>query len=450
MRRFFGTDGVRGIANKELTPELAYKLGKSAGYVLTKNFKSRTLDKKKPIFVIGRDTRISGTMLEYALISGLTGSGVDVIQLGIIPTPGVAFITKQIADGGAMISASHNPYEDNGIKFFDSDGFKLADNVELEIEYFLDNINELPNPTNNNIGITISNKNATNLYIQFLRDTVEHSFENLKIVLDCSNGAATTIAPTLFESLGAEVYTYAAEPDGININSGCGSTHPDFLRMKVLEHNANIGLAFDGDADRLIAVDELGNIIDGDQVLYICAKSLMSKGKLHNNTVVSTVMSNFGFKKALNNIGIDVIQTKVGDRYVLEEMLKERYCLGGEQSGHIIFLEHNTTGDGILSALQLVSVLKESSSTISELLYDFKKYPQELVNIQVNDKKAWENSPVVRNVINKAEKSLSGNGRVLVRASGTENLVRVMVEGENSKLVQELTGSIANEIKNIS
>ncbi|MGF7535396.1 phosphoglucosamine mutase [Bacillus mexicanus] len=450
MRKYFGTDGVRGIANKDLTPELAYKLGKSAGYVLTKNFKANSTLKKKPVFVIGKDTRISGPMLEYALISGLTSSGVDVIQLGIIPTPGVAFLTKQIADGGAMISASHNPFEDNGIKFFNSNGFKLADEIELQIEYFLENINELPNPTNDNIGMTISNKDAANLYIKFLKDTIDQSFEHLKIVLDCSNGAASTIAPTLFKSLCADVYTYSANPDGTNINSGCGSTHPDFLREKVLEHNADIGLAFDGDADRLIAVDELGNIIDGDQILYLCAKSLSLKGKLSNNTVVSTVMSNFGFKKALKKIGVNTVETKVGDRYVLEEMIKGRHCLGGEQSGHIIFSDYNTTGDGILSALQLINVLKESSSSLSELLGDFKKYPQELANIRVNNKKAWENSPSVNKAIQKAEETLSGNGRVLVRASGTENLIRVMVEGENLKLVQELTGSIAKEIKNIS
>lgn len=444
MRKYFGTDGVRGIANIELTPELAYRLGKSAGYVLSKNLE---IENKRTPFVVGRDTRISGSMLESALIAGLTSSGINVIQLGVIPTPGVAFITKQFSSGGVMISASHNPYEDNGIKFFNKDGFKLPDEIEEEIEYYLENLEQIPSYSGKDIGTVVPYKNASNLYIDFLKSTLSTDLKGLKIVLDCANGAAATIAPTLFESLGADVYTLSSEPNGTNINLNCGSTHPEELQIKVKELNANIGLAFDGDADRLIAVDENGNIVDGDQILYICAKFLKSKGKLNKQTVISTVMSNFGFKKALQNLDINTVETKVGDRYVLEEMKNNGYNLGGEQSGHIIFLDLNTTGDGILSALQLASILKETSYSVTELLSGFNKYPQELVNIKVKDKKAWENNPIIRNTINQAENELSGNGRVLVRASGTENLIRVMVEGENENTVHRLANSISDEIK---
>ncbi|WP_394555309.1 phosphoglucosamine mutase (plasmid) [Priestia aryabhattai] len=444
MRKYFGTDGVRGVANVELTPELAFKLGKSAGYVLTKNMKEQTM---RPAFVVGRDTRISGSMLETALISGLTSSGVNVIQLGIVPTPAVAYITKQLASGGVMISASHNPYQDNGIKFFNQDGYKLLDEVELEIEHYLDRLDDIPVCAGGDIGTILSYKNAANFYVEFLKNSISTSLEGLNIVLDCANGAATTVAPTLFESLGATVHVLSASPNGVNINVDCGSTHPEELQRKVVELEADLGLAFDGDADRLIAVDETGAVVDGDQILYICAKALRLKGKLANQTVVSTVMSNFGFQKALNELGVNSVQTNVGDRYVLEEMMKKGYTLGGEQSGHIIFLDLNTTGDGILSALQLSSIVKESSMSITELLSGFKKYPQQLVNVKVKDKKAWESHPAIRNAIKEAETVLADNGRVLVRASGTENLVRVMVEANSSELVHKLVNSIANEIQ---
>ncbi|WP_456364081.1 phosphoglucosamine mutase [Priestia aryabhattai] len=444
MRKYFGTDGVRGVANVELTPELAFKLGKSAGYVLTKQMSKQS---SRPTFVVGKDTRISGPMLEAALISGLTSSGVNVVQLGIVPTPAVAYITKQLANGGAMISASHNPYQDNGIKFFNQDGYKLSDTVELEIEYFLDNLNEIPSYSGGELGTILPYNNAANFYVEFLKNSISTDLRGLNIVVDCANGAATTIAPTLLESLGANVHILSSTPDGVNINVNCGSTHPEQLQKKVVEVKADLGLAFDGDADRLIAVDESGNIVDGDQILYICAKALRNKGKLTNQTVVSTVMSNFGFKKALNELGVNFVQTSVGDRYVLEEMMNKGYTLGGEQSGHIIFLDLNTTGDGILSALQLASIVKESSMTVTELLSGFKKYPQQLVNVRVKDKKAWENHPSIRNAISEAEIALSGNGRVLVRASGTENLVRVMVEADNNDLVTKLVTSIANQIK---
>ncbi|MED2737268.1 phosphoglucosamine mutase [Bacillus toyonensis] len=444
MRKYFGTDGVRGIANVELTPELAFRLGKSAGYVLTKSMESAN---HRPTFVVGRDTRISGQMLEAALISGLNSSGVDVVQLGILPTPGVALLTKELADGGVMISASHNPFQDNGIKFFNQNGFKLADDIELEIEHYIDNPEELPQLSGKDIGKVIENKNAINSYINFLKNSIDTDLSGLKIVLDCANGAATSIAPALFKKLGAEVIVLSAEPNGININVNCGSTHPANLRAKVIETKADIGLAFDGDADRLIAVNELGEEVDGDQILFICGTALSRKGKLKDNTVVSTVMSNFGFKKALQKQGLETVQSQVGDRYVLEAMLENGYTLGGEQSGHIIFLELNTTGDGILSALQLASVLKSESKPFSKLLEGFNKYPQELVNVTVKDKRSWESHPIIRNVIEQAECELQGNGRVLVRASGTENLVRVMVEGESKEQVNKLVHSIADEIK---
>jgi len=444
MRKYFGTDGVRGVANVELTPELAFKLGKSAGYVLTKGMTEQT---PRPTFVVGRDTRISGPMLETALISGLTSSGVNVIQLGIVPTPAVAYITKQLASGGVMISASHNPYQDNGIKFFNQAGYKLSDEVELEIEHYLERLDELPVYDGGDIGTILAYKNAANFYVEFLKNSISTNLEGLNIVLDCANGAATTVAPTLFESLGATVHVLSASPDGVNINVECGSTHPEELQRKVVELKADLGLAFDGDADRLIAVDETGAVVDGDQILYICAKALRLKGKLANQTVVSTVMSNFGFQKALNELGVNSVQTSVGDRYVLEEMMKKGYTLGGEQSGHIIFLDLNTTGDGILSALQLASIVKESSMSITELLSGFEKYPQQLVNVKVKDKKAWESHSAIRNAIKEAESVLADNGRVLVRASGTENLVRVMVEADNSELVNKLVTSIANEIQ---
>lgn len=443
MRKYFGTDGVRGVANVELTPELAFKLGKSAGHVLTKNRKGN----QPPCFIVGRDTRISGRMLEAALTSGLTSVGVNVIQLGVIPTPGVAYLTKKLADGGAIISASHNPFQDNGIKLFNQDGFKLTDSAELEIEHYLDNIYDIPVHSGDRIGVVEDGRSTVTQYVDFLRSTVSTILNGMSIVLDCANGAASSIAPLLFNSLGAQVHLLSHTPDGLNINVDCGSTHPENLQKAVLEHKADLGLAFDGDADRLIAVDNTGEIMDGDQILYICAKALAKRNKLSKQTVVSTVMSNFGFQKALSNVGIISTQTKVGDRYVLEEMLKNGYVLGGEQSGHIIFLEHNTTGDGILSALQLVYNIKNEAVSASTLLDDFKKYPQELINVKVKDKKAWESNPVIRNAITNAEKELEGNGRILVRPSGTENLVRVMVEGEEVNLVRRLAYSIAGEIK---
>lgn len=443
MRKYFGTDGVRGVANVDLTPELAYRLGKSAGYVLSKGSESAA----KPVFAVGRDTRISGTMLESALIAGLTSSSVNVLQLGVLPTPGVAYFTKQLTNGGVMISASHNPFEDNGIKFFSHDGFKLPDEVELEIEHYIDHPEELPVYSGGQLGTIKQANNAVELYSNFLAQTIDTSLDELTIVLDCANGAATTVAPTLFKKLGATVHVIGNEPNGVNINVDCGSTHPEQLQKKVVELKADIGLAFDGDSDRLIAVDEKGQILDGDQILYICGKALQKKGRLTNNTVVSTVMSNFGFKKALTEHGIQNVQSAVGDRYVLEAMKEGNLSLGGEQSGHIIFLDLNTTGDGILAALQLVSVLKESKTSASSLVEGYQMYPQKLINVRVNDKKAWETNQDILSTIKMAEEELADSGRVLIRASGTENLVRVMVEGQYSEMVERLSQTIAEAVR---
>lgn len=441
MRNFFGTDGVRGVANIHLTPELAFKLGRTGGYILTKG-------QNKPRVVIGKDTRLSGEMLEASLISGLLSVGIDVVKLGVVPTPTVAYITKNTdAQAGIMISASHNPFQDNGIKFFNADGFKLPDEIEAEIEANLDK-SSLPRPSHGHIGRVIEDRNGIDKYISFLKSTIDiPNLSSLSIVLDCANGAATTIAPRLFNELGAEVTTLFSFPNGVNINVDCGSTHPESLAQTVLDKKADLGLAFDGDADRLIAVDNKGNIVDGDQILFVCAKSLKEKQSLFNDTVVSTVMSNFGFKKALNNHSIQCTETKVGDKYVLEEMKKHGYTLGGEQSGHIIFGDYITTGDGILSALQLASVIIKNASSLNQLTSEFKKFPQLLLNVDVEDKNAWETNPIVQNEIEKAEKILNGNGRILVRASGTENIVRVMVEAENQHIVTELTHSIADVIK---
>ncbi len=444
MKKFFGTDGVRGVANTTLTPELAYKLGRIGGYVIM-NDSPNTQHHK---FVVGRDTRLSGEMLEASLISGLMSVGIEVVQLGVIPTPGVAYLTRKLkASGGVMISASHNPFEDNGIKFFNHEGFKLNDEVEEEIESLLNNEDTLPRPTATQVGRIYAGSHYCKHYSDFLKSTLTTNLKGLKIVLDCANGVATTIAPLLFEELGATVITTSASPTGININVNCGSTHPENLQRMVIKEKADLGLAFDGDADRLIAVDKNGNIVDGDQILYVCGSSMYREGNLNKNTIVSTVMSNFGFQRILNTQDIHNVQTQVGDRYVLEEMLKHNYTLGGEQSGHIIFLDYNTTGDGILSALQLASVLIKEQKTLNELVLPFKKYPQLLMNVKVSSKQGWEENPHIQESILKHTESLDGNGRILVRASGTENLIRVMAEGETEEIVTSIVKNIADIIQ---
>lgn len=442
MGKYFGTDGVRGIANSELTPELAFKIGRFGGYVLTK-------DKERPKVLIGRDTRISGHMLEGALVAGLLSIGAEVMRLGVISTPGVAYLTKVLgAQAGVMISASHNPVQDNGIKFFGPDGFKLSDEQEQEIEALLDSEEDtLPRPTGKDLGQVNDYFEGGQKYLQYLKQTVDEDFSGIHVALDCAHGATSALATHLFADLDADVSTMGASPNGLNINDGVGSTHPEALAAFVKEKGADVGLAFDGDGDRLIAVDENGQIVDGDQIMYICAKYLNEQGRLKHQTVVSTVMSNLGFYKALEAQGIKSVQTAVGDRYVVEEMKKNGYNLGGEQSGHIIFLDYNTTGDGLLTALQLVNIMKATKKPLSELAGEMKKYPQKLVNVKVTDKQEAIANEEVQRVIREVEEEMAGNGRILVRSSGTEPLVRVMAEAPTNELCDQYVERIASVIR---
>lgn len=442
MGKYFGTDGVRGVANQELTPELAYKIGRCGGYVLTRQA-------KRPKIVIGLDTRISGLMLEAALTAGLLSIGANVIRLGVVSTPCVAYLTRKLgADAGVMISASHNPVEDNGIKFFGGDGYKLLDDTELEIEALMDAaVDELPRPVGGGLGTVTEEPDAKLAYLEFLKGTVESSFKGLKVVLDCAHGAAYELAPRVFRELGAEVVACGAEPNGLNINDGCGSTHPEALVELVRQHGADLGLSFDGDADRLIAIDETGEEVDGDYILTICGDALNREGKLNQGTVVTTVMANIGFFKAVKDLGLKAVQTAVGDRYVMEEMRKNGYNLGGEQSGHVIFLDHNTTGDGILTALQLVDTLVKSGKKLSELKKAMRKFPQVLVNVRVADKSKYKDNTAINEAIARVERELGENGRVLVRPSGTESLIRVMAEGPEKDLVEAYVNQIVEVVK---
>lgn len=442
MGKYFGTDGVRGIANMELTPELAFKLGRCGGYVLTK-------EAEKPKVMIGRDTRISGEMLESALMAGLLSIGAEIMRLGVISTPGVAFLTKaNSADAGVMISASHNPVEDNGIKFFGPNGFKLTDDQEAEIEELMDAVEDnLPRPIGKNIGAINDYFEGGQKYLSYLKETIDTDFEGIRIALDCAHGATSSLATHLFADLEADIETIGSSPNGMNINDGFGSTHPENLQAFVLEKEADIGLAFDGDGDRLIAVDEKGELVDGDQIMFICAKHLNEKGLLRHNTVVSTVMSNLGFYKALEENGMKSDKTSVGDRYVMEEMRKGGYNLGGEQSGHIIFLEYITTGDGLLSAIQLVDVMRETGKKLSELAAEMVKFPQILKNVKVVDKESVMTNGQVLGEIEAVEKEMNGEGRVLVRPSGTEPLVRVMVEAKTQEECERYADRVASLIQ---
>lgn len=439
MGKLFGTDGVRGIANKDLSPELAYKLGRIGGFFLTKG-------KKRPKMVVGMDTRISGDMLEGALSAGLNSAGVDVLYLGVLPTPAVARMIKTLeADGGVMITASHNPVEYNGIKFFNEKGLKLTDDIENSIEeYILNNLDIETLPVAGEIGRKIRIEKPVRKYMDFLKDTIDVDLKGIKVAVDCGNGAVYKAAPELLQELGAQVYVIHNDPNGININVNCGSTKPEEIQKLVLETGADVGLSFDGDADRLIASDENGNIVDGDHILAICGVHIKEKGQLTSNTVIGTVMTNMGLDMCLKEKGINIIKTKVGDRYVLEEMLKGQHFIGGEQSGHIIFLNHNTTGDGLLTAIQLISVMKEKNTKLSKLAGIMKVMPQVLVNAHVSEekKKSYMEDEIIKNKIAEIENHFHGNGRVLIRPSGTEPLVRVMIEGEN----QEELDSYANEL----
>ena len=445
MGKYFGTDGVRGEANVELTPELAFKLGRFGGYVLSQH------EIGTPKVYVARDTRISGQMLGSSLISGLLSVGIEVYDLGIIATPGVAYLVKK--DGvsaGVMISASHNPALDNGIKFFGADGFKLEDSQELEIEALLDAESDtLPRPSAQGLGILHDYAEAVRKYDEFLKNTAEGSFDGFEITLDTANGATYTSARTVFNDLSATINVIGENPDGLNINLGVGSTHPENLAKAVVANGSDLGLAFDGDGDRLIAVDETGAIVDGDKIMFIVAKHLHEKGLLAQDTVVTTVMSNLGFHKALEAAGINSVITAVGDRYVVEEMKKNDYNFGGEQSGHIIFLDNNTTGDGQASAILLVKVMRETGKKLSELAAQVTIYPQKLVNVRVENSmksKAME-VPAIAEVIAKMEEKMAGNGRILVRPSGTEPLLRVMAEAPRDKEVDDYVDTIVNVVR---
>ncbi|KAB2330711.1 phosphoglucosamine mutase [Bacillus mesophilum] len=442
MGKYFGTDGVRGVANSELTPELAFKLGRFGGYVLTRN-------QDRPKVLIGRDTRISGHMLEGALVAGLLSIGAEVMRLGVISTPGVAYLTKALgAEAGVMISASHNPVADNGIKFFGPDGFKLSDDQENEIETLMDQPEDsLPRPVGGDLGQVNDYFEGGQKYLQYLKQTVDEDFSGIHIALDCAHGATSPLATHLFADLDADLSMMGASPNGLNINEGVGSTHPEALAAFVKEKNADVGLAFDGDGDRLIAIDENGDIVDGDQIMYICAKYMKEQGRLKQGTVVSTVMSNLGFYKGLEEHGIQSVQTAVGDRYVVEEMKKNGYNLGGEQSGHIIFLDYITTGDGLLSGLQLVNIMKMTEKPLSELANEMKKFPQKLVNIRVTDKHHVTDNEKVSAVISEVEKEMNGDGRILVRPSGTEPLVRVMAEAPTKEQCDSYVERIAEVVR---
>ena len=443
MGRLFGTDGVRGVANSELTPELAFSLGKAGAYVLSKE------SEKKPTFLIGMDTRISGDMLENALSAGILAVGGDVIKVGVLPTPAIAHLVKHYdADAGIVISASHNPYEYNGIKFFNSEGFKLDDSIEEEIEdIILRQIDVNSHITHDQIGkCREADDNALDIYVKFLESTADFTLKGRKIVLDCANGAAYQAARMVYDRLGANTVTIGVSPNGTNINDGCGSTHPELLQEAVIREGAFIGLAYDGDADRLIAVDEKGRIIDGDKLICICAKMLKEEGRLAKNLVTGTVMSNIGFHKYLKDMGCETRATDVGDRYVLEDMLKTGGIIGGEQSGHIIFLDKTTTGDGILSSIQLVRAVLKSGKNASELSDEIKIYPQVLVNAKVtneNKKRYMEDEEVVK-AFDEVSAKLGDTGRLLVRPSGTEPLVRVMIEGEDTESITEMAEELAD------
>lgn len=446
MGKFFGTDGVRGIANKELTPELAFKLGKAGCEVLTEG-------SKKPTFVIGRDTRISGELLEDSMSAGILSVGGNVIKVGVIPTPAVAYLTRYLkADAGVVISASHNPFEYNGIKFFNCNGFKLSDSVEDKIEQLIENEDIDRNRAyGDEIGRIIHlEENPEELYINFLLETVEGmNLSGKKVVLDCANGASYKTAPEVYKRLGASVVTIGDKPDGVNINMNIGSTHPQKLQEAVKKERAFIGLAFDGDADRLIAVDENGDIIDGDRSICICARELKKDGNLKKNKVTVTVMSNIGVKKFVKEeLGAETETTAVGDRYVLESMLETGSNLGGEQSGHIIFTDYNTTGDGTLSSLQLCRAIIDSGKSPATLSNEIKIYPQALVNASVKNenKDKFMDDDEVKNKIKDAEKELEECGRVLIRASGTEPLVRVMLEGDDTERLEFMATDIADLI----
>ncbi len=447
MGRLFGTDGVRGVANSELTCELAMNIGRAAAMVLLDNEDTS----EKPTILIGKDTRISSDMLEGALTAGLCSVGANVVHLGTVPTPAVAYLVKKYnANAGIMISASHNPHEFNGIKIFNSDGYKLPDALEDKIEALINGeCEKFAVPVGRNLGSVRTAPEAIDEYIDHIAGSIEGSLEGIKVAVDCSNGSASATARRLFTKLGADFTIINDTPDGININEKCGSTHIEGLSDFVKAHNMDCGVAYDGDADRCLAVDENGELVDGDFLIAICAKALKDIGKLSNNTVVGTVMTNMGFTKFCEKNDINFISTSVGDRYVLENMLENNYNIGGEQSGHIIFLDYGTTGDGQLTSVQLLSIIKKSGKTLSQLAGIMKRYPQVLINVKVATEKKdqYFTDNTIKTEIDKVEEELSNRGRILVRPSGTEPLIRVMLEGEDYSEISEHANVVADLIR---
>ena len=441
MRKYFGTDGIRGIAGESLTADLSFKVGKALGKLLTEK-------KEHPKVIIGRDTRISCDMIEHALSAGLTSTGVHVMTVGIIPTPAIAYLTKTIeTDSGIMISASHNPYQDNGIKIFGPDGFKLTDEQELEIEHLIDNSDEIKNASFEKIGKLYGANELSQKYVQHIKQSISGDLSGIKIALDCANGATTGVAPFIFGDLEADIETIGCQPNGININDNVGSTKINTIVEFVKNNDVDMGFAFDGDGDRVLAVDAKGNIVDGDKIMFILAKHLKNQGELKDNMVVSTVMSNIGFYKAIDEHGLQSVKTAVGDRYVVEEMRNNDYSLGGEQSGHIILMNYATTGDGILTAVKLADIIKSSGKSLEELANEVSIYPQKLANIKVIDKKTAMEDSEILDECKKVEKELEGNGRILLRASGTENLIRVMVEASSDELTDKYCEQVARIVR---
>lgn len=447
MGRLFGTDGVRGVANKDLTNDLAMQIGRAAAEILIKNKNSDT----KPVVMIGKDTRASGDMLEAALTAGFCSVGVNVLSVGVVPTPAVAYLVgKYNCDAGVMISASHNPCEYNGIKIFQGNGYKLPDALEEEIEaIILDNAEEIDMKLGGEVGTRTYCKTAVEDYINHVVSVSDVRFDGLNIALDTSNGSASVCAKEIFTRLGAKCHMLSDTPDGVNINKNCGSTHPEELMNFVKNNKLDLGLAFDGDADRMLAVDENGNLVDGDKIIAICAMQMKQDGKLKQDTAVVTVMSNMGFFKFCDKYDIKCAKTAVGDRYVLERMLKKGYNIGGEQSGHVIFLDYATTGDGELSGVKLIETVVKSGTTLGELAKVMTVYPQVLINVEVTaeGKKKYNNDEYIISAVQEAEMELNGDGRVLVRVSGTEPLVRVMLEGKDIEQITALGNQIADVVK---
>ena len=450
MGKYFGTDGFRGEANKSLNADHAYKVGRFLGWYYGRN--KRTSDgSQQPKIVIGKDTRRSSYMFEYSLVAGLTASGADAYLLHVTTTPSVAYITKIDGfDCGIMISASHNQYFDNGIKLINGNGEKLDEETILKIERYIDGEYEIPFATDGQIGKTVDYISGRNRYIGYLISLGMYSFRCYKIGLDCANGSSWSIAKAVFDALGAQTFVINAEPDGFNINRNAGSTHIEGLQRFVVENKLDTGFAYDGDADRCLCVDEKGNVLTGDHIMYVCAKRLKEKGELNNNTVVTTVMSNFGLYKAFNKLGIEYAQTSVGDKYVYDYMMKNGNSLGGEESGHIIFSKYATTGDGILTSLMIMEAMLEEKKCLSKLIEGFESYPQTLINVKVQDKTAVKNNSEVIAAIKEAEKILGDSGRILVRESGTEPVIRVMAESSDAELCKQCVENVVNTIKKIN